>query len=241
MCTVSFITSNEKFIITSNRDEQVLRPSAIEPRNYVVNGKNVIFPKDPKAGGTWFAIDEFSNVVVLLNGANEKHVFKERYRKSRGLIVLEVISAASPIVFWENIDLENIEPFTIVLVENQKLYELQWNEIAKSTIELDVKQSYIWSSATLYSEEIRKNRAEWFYNFLDTNPKVTAAEMLDFHRYTKPENAENGLVINRNNFLKTLSITQAVIQKNKVAVQYADLQAEKKYATTFVTVLKKNP
>jgi len=66
MCTVSFVNANGKIIITSNRDEQTIRPSAIEPKNYLINNKNIIFPKDKKAGGTWFAINEHSTVLVLL-------------------------------------------------------------------------------------------------------------------------------------------------------------------------------
>ena len=67
MCTVSFVNSNQKIIITSNRDEQIVRPS-IEPKNYLINDKNIFFPKDTKAGGTWYAIDEEANILVLLNG-----------------------------------------------------------------------------------------------------------------------------------------------------------------------------
>ena len=133
MCTVSFVNANGKIIITSNRDEKTLRPNAIEPKNYLINNKKIIFPKDKKAGGTWFAIDEHSTIIVLLNGAEEKHLLKESYRKSRGLIVLDLISSKSAIQAWKFIDLENIEPFTIVLFENQKLYQLRWDETQKST------------------------------------------------------------------------------------------------------------
>ncbi len=236
MCTVSFVNSNGKIIITSNRDEKVLRPNAIEPKNYFINNKKIIFPKDKKAGGTWFAINEHSTILVLLNGAEEKHVLKETYRKSRGLIVLELISRESVISEWKSIDLENIEPFTLVLFENQKLYELRWNEIEKSIVELDTNQSHIWSSSTLYSKEIREKRANWFYTFLDTIPKVNAEELFNFHRYTEAENAEHGLVINRNDALKTLSITQTVIEENKVEIHYNDLIAEKDFCNTFISV-----
>jgi uncharacterized protein with NRDE domain len=65
-------------------------------KNYTVNGKNVIYPKDPKAGGTWYVVDENGTVLVLLNGAEEKHTIKLSYRKSRGLIVLDIIGNVSP-------------------------------------------------------------------------------------------------------------------------------------------------
>jgi len=236
MCTVSFVNVNGKIIITSNRDEKIIRPNAIEPKNYLINNKNIIFPKDSKAGGTWYAIDEHSNILVLLNGADEKHILKDSYRKSRGLIVLELISSVSPLQEWKNIDLQNIEPFTIVLFENQKLYQLRWNEKEKETTALNTNQSHIWSSSTLYSKEIREKRANWFSTFLDTKPEVNEEELFNFHRYTETENKEHGLVINRNDILKTLSITQTVIETNKVAIHYADLIAEKDFSNTFISI-----
>ena len=236
MCTVSFVNANGKIIITSNRDEKTLRPNAIEPRNYLINNKKIIFPKDKKAGGTWFAIDEHSTILVLLNGADEKHTLKESYRKSRGLIVLELISSKSVIHAWKFIDLNNIEPFTLVLFENQRLYQLRWNELEKTTLELDTNQSNIWSSSTLYPKEIREKRANWFCTFLDTKPEVNAEEMFNFHRYTEEGNTENGLVINRNDTLKTLSITQTIIEKNKVEIHYNDLIAERDFSNTFISV-----
>ena len=230
------MNANGKIIITSNRDEKIVRPNAIEPQNYLINNKNIIFPKDKKAGGTWYAINENSTVLVLLNGAEERHQLKESYRKSRGLIVLELISTESVIAAWENIDLENIEPFTLVLFEKHKLYQLRWNEMEKITLELDTTQSHIWSSSTLYSKEIREKRAKWFYTFLDTNPEVNPDELFNFHRYTEAENTEHGLVINRNDVLKTLSITQTVIEKNKVEIHYTDLIAEQDFSNTFISV-----
>jgi uncharacterized protein with NRDE domain len=236
MCTVSFVCANDKIIITSNRDEKAIRPSAIPPKNYTIKGKNIIFPKDPKAGGTWYAVDANGTILVLLNGATEKHKVELPYRKSRGLIVLDVISSASPKDFWQEIDLENIEPFTLVLFQNRELFQLRWNGIEKETMPLDSNKNYVWSSSTLYSKEIREKRSAWFYTFLDTNPAISENQILHFHRYTEEENQENGLVINRNEEMKTLSITQSVIEKNKVAILHYDLIANEDFETTFITV-----
>jgi uncharacterized protein with NRDE domain len=236
MCTVSFVCTNDKIIITSNRDEKVIRPSAIPPKNYTLNGKNMIYPKDPKAGGTWYVVDENGTVLVLLNGADEKHQLELPYRKSRGLIVLEMIGSASPKEFWDEIDLEKIEPFTLVLFQEKKLYQLRWNGAKKSTVDLEIDKNYVWSSSTLYSKEIREQRSSWFYTFLDSNPEMTETKMLHFHRYTETDNNDHGLVINRNDELKTLSITQAVIEKNKVMIHHLDLIAAKDYSKTFISI-----
>jgi hypothetical protein len=234
MCTVSFVFSNGKAILTHNRDEKVARPSAIEPQKYTVNNKNIYFPKDQKAGGTWYAVAENGTVLVLLNGADEKHQLKPSYRKSRGLIVLDLISSNSPIEEWNTIDLFGIEPFTIVLFQDKKLYQLRWNEIEKSFLNLDVNQSHIWSSSTLYPKESREHRAELFQNFIVSN-EVSAEKLFQFHRYAKNDDSENGLIINRNNQMKTLSITQTIIQENKVVLSYHDLQNQEEF-TNSITI-----
>lgn len=236
MCTVSFVCNNDSVIITSNRDEKVIRPDAIPPKSYMCNGKNVMYPKDPKAGGTWFVVDADGTVLVLLNGGITKHKVQFSYRKSRGLIALDIICSNSPKDFWRQINLEDIEPFTLVLYQGKKLYELIWDGSVKRISQLDETQNYIWSSVTLYSDQVRKERSDWFADFMKGKNEVSALEMLDFHRNTGGDDSQNGLVINRENTLKTLSITQAVIEKNKSVIAYHDLVGEKEFSTAFISI-----
>ncbi|RZK12426.1 MAG: hypothetical protein EOO46_03220 [Flavobacterium sp.] len=232
MCTVSFVAINDKIIITSNRDEAVMRP-ALPPEAYLINTKKITFPKDPKAGGTWYAVNENGTVLVLLNGADEKHKHRPPYSRSRGLVVLEIISADDSILHWDAIDLEGVEPFTLVLYEDSKLYQLRWNEVEKSRVDLDTSQAHIWSSTTLYPMEIREQRSEWFYKFLETKKDISETELFNFHRYTENSNAENGLIINRNDSLKTLTITQSVIKNKTLKMIHFDLIQETETVTSF--------
>ena len=236
MCTVSFVCCHETVIITSNRDEKLIRPSAIPPRNYTCNGKNVVYPKDQKAGGTWFVADANGNVLVLLNGGITKHKVQFSYRRSRGLIALDIICSDSPKDFWKVINLEDIEPFTLVLYQDKKLYELIWDGLTKITTPLDETQNHIWSSVTLYPAEIRKKRWHWFFDFLKGKNEISASDMLGFHRNTEGDDSENGLIINRENTLKTLSITQAVIGQNKTAIAYHDLVLAQEFSTAFISI-----
>lgn len=208
----------------------------MEPRHYLINNKNLFFPKDPQAGGTWYAADEQSNVIVLLNGAAEKHRWDPPYRRSRGLILLDIFSAPSVLEEWERIDLEQIEPFTLVLYLDKALFQLRWDGSAKSKLVLDAAENHIWSSSTLYPQEIRAQRARWFTTFLENKPTVTFEEMFHFHRYTETKDSQNGLIINRSDRLRTLSITQSVIEQNKMTVFHHDLIDEKKYSNTFLYV-----
>jgi hypothetical protein len=232
MCTVSFVAVNDKVIITSNRDEAVLRP-ALPPETYLLNNKKITFPKDPKAGGTWYAANENGTVLVLLNGADEKHRHRPPYSRSRGLIVLEIISSDVSILYWDAIDLEGVEPFTLVLYEDSRLYQLRWNEIEKSRIDLEADQPHIWSSTTLYPKEIREQRSEWFYRFMERNEDITETELFNFHRYTENSNAQNGLIINRNDALKTLTITQSIIKDKTLKMVHYDLILQTETSNSF--------
>nr|WP_294926071.1 NRDE family protein [uncultured Flavobacterium sp.] len=236
MCTVSFVNNNEGIIITSNRDEKVIRPSAAAPKNYCRNGKNIMYPKDTKAGGTWFVIDESKTVLVLLNGGKDKHIPELIYRKSRGLIALDIISSESPKEFWNQINLEDVEPFTLVLYQQEELHELVWDGLVKMKTLLDASKNHIWSSVTLYPKEIRQKRSNWFSDFLIAKKEISANEILDFHRNTEQDDSENGLIINRENVLKTVSITQAVIEKNKCILRYYDLMDTQDFSSTFISI-----
>ena len=222
MCTVTYIPTEKGCIITSNRDEKITRERALTPKEYIIDGKKITFPKDPHAGGTWIAHSE-TKIIVLLNGAQEKHVPKPNYRKSRGLVVLELITAENTLETWNTISLENIEPFTIVLFENNRLEQLQWNEIEKKETEFDTNEFHIWSSSTLYSKEIRDQRREWFGNFINKKNNLTPQEILNFHQFTEVENKEYGLQINRNDILKTISITQCKVTNDTIEMVYLDL------------------
>ncbi len=222
MCTVSFVATKDSFVLTSNRDEQTIRATH-PPERYIFENQHLYFPKDPYSGGTWFAVNENGNVLILLNGAIEKHIPLPPYNRSRGIVVLEIISDTNPSNFWNKISLENVEPFTLVLFQNLKLYQLRWDGSQKSVVELDIAHKHIWSSATLYPKEIQVERAKWFYEFVDAKPEISDRDLLQFHQNTHTENTQNGLIINRNDVLKTLSITQVVVHKNDIEIIHKDL------------------
>jgi uncharacterized protein with NRDE domain len=233
MCTVSFVYANDSFLLTSNRDEKITRPSAIEPKIYQTESKKIIYPKDAKAGGTWFVVDEFGNAIILLNGGKTKHIAKEKYRLSRGVIVLELMASNAIVSTWKTIDLTDIEPFTLLVLEDKQPFQLQWSGEEKFTDKLEINQTYIWSSSTLYAPDIQKQRADWFAKYMNDNKEISAEKMKFFHKNTAPKDDKNGLIINRNNLYKTLSVTQAVISGNSVFVHHSDLIQDKDYSITF--------
>lgn len=228
MCTVSFVRNADAVIITSNRDEHIQRENAAAPNFHQVQNKKIIFPKDAKAGGTWFAAADNGVVAVLLNGAFKKHISKPPYRKSRGLILLDIIEADEPLSFFETTDLDSIEPFTIVLYQPGSLHELRWDGNKKHEKELDITGNYIWSSATLYNDEVIAHRKSLFDKFVHSNAVITAQAIHDFHANNNGDE-ENGFVISRQTGLTTFSITQAIVQNSTLNFLHTDLLNEKCY------------
>ncbi len=231
MCTVSYVSHSGRSFITSNRDEHIGRQTAYAPVFESINNKKIIFPKDAKAGGTWFAASEEGVVAVLLNGAFVKHIPMPPYRKSRGLVLLDIISADKPFGLIANIDLQQIEPFTLILQQQDRLIELRWDGDRKHEMELDTLGNYIWSSATLYSEKIIHHRKELFNRFMTAEEKPAAEMIAAFHSNNHNDD-ENGFIINRSSGMKTFSITQAIVQPGKIDFRHNDLLANREFEET---------
>ncbi len=222
MCTISFIPIKDGVIFTSNRDEHISRGTAQQPEIYILNGKKLAFPKDEKSGGTWFISDEKGNVGVLLNGAAEKHISVPPYRKSRGLILPESFQQASPSTAIEEYDFSGIEDFTIILLEQGQLREIKWDGKKLTAKNLSPREAHIWSSVTLYDNEMIKERHSWFHNWVASQSQIDQQDIVDFHTNTQAENTDFGLRISRKDKIFTTSITSLCIQHQKAHFYHKD-------------------
>jgi len=224
MCTVTFIPTNEKYFITANRDEKNIRRPAIVPAVYEIRHRKLIFPKDGNAGGTWIALHENGNAAVLLNGAFEKHFPDPPYRKSRGKILLNIIADDRSVRHFYLMELDRIEPFTLVLLEKDNLYECRWDGKDKHCQQLKTHRPYIWSSVTLYDQEAIKKRDQWFAAFLNNKLHPTQTDILQFHLFTGDGDHANDLLMKRENIYSTVSITSMLLTADRGSMKYLDLK-----------------
>ncbi|MBY0481383.1 MAG: NRDE family protein [Chitinophagaceae bacterium] len=223
MCTVSFIPTPNGIFLSSNRDEHKTRGTAIKPRSYTSESLSVLYPKDAKAGGTWIALNSFGDAAVLLNGAFQKHTPAIAYRKSRGLIFLEIISGNNPKARFDAIDLNEIEPFTLILFSEGILYELRWDSFRKYQQLLNTSHPHIWSSSTLYDAATINKREQWFEEWLSKNLEPTLDQILMFHKFGGEGDRNIDIRMNRNNELFTVSITSIELNRGKGLMHYQDL------------------
>jgi len=215
MCTVLFIPKGDKYFFASLRDENPLRPRATAPDFKLMGNTNVLSPTDALAGGTWLGITETGKVIILLNGAFEKHERKANYTKSRGFIVAELLASNSPIADWDLFEMKAVEPFTLVVWCEGDLFELVWDGEIKHSTRLEATQPYIWSSSTLYNGDAKAHRKSLYQNWLGIDIPVSALSLLNFFK-SHPD-VENGFLMNRNEQTKTLSYSFIELQLNKSA------------------------
>lgn len=229
MCTVTYLPlENNNFILTSNRDETPLRKT-IPPQKYIENGVALTYPKDELAGGTWIGLSDEQRLVCLLNGGFEIHQRKGFYKMSRGIIVKNILSAADPVAFINAFNFIDIEPFTLVLVvwETQlEAYELVWDGNKKHFNKLP-QEPRIWSSSTLYTQEMKQVREEWFADFLKENPEFTQEEIVEFHKIETLGTPETSLKMKRS-FVETVSITSIIKTASAIKMKYIDFVGKSK-------------
>lgn len=213
MCTVTFVPlGGDEFVLTSNRDVSYRRAPASPPEFHDEVVVRLLYPKDGKAGGTWIGSSRDNRLICLLNGGFENHVRQKSYRKSRGLIVTDLLAAEDLTDRLRQIDLEGIEPFTLVISEWKKSLELRefvWDGSEKHLKDLPLKPR-IWSSSTLFDPPMQKQREIWFRSWINEEG-LSAGSMLDFHRNAGAGDDEVGVVLKRKE-VGTVSITQFVNQ-----------------------------
>lgn len=235
MCTVSFIPVNDKVFITSNRDEKHWRLPAQPPMNYEFNNCEMIFPRDGDAGGTWISLCNNGNAGVLLNGAFTRHERKESYAKSRGLVFLEIMDHTRPLHTFLKTSLVGIEPFTLILWQQNNLYECRWDaDEMKHCIPLKNYRPYIWSSSTLYNDEVRKKRELWFAKWLNQHPTPAKEEILEFHHFAGDGDQKNDLFMNREGKVFTVSITNIELDAEYGVMNYTDVVSKQKSEAEFI-------
>ena len=231
MCTVSYIpkTSETNFVLTSNRDEDSRRPT-VAPQIYDFGSVRIAFPKDEISGGSWIAMNNRGKINCLLNGGVGTHTKQDYHTISRGTILLDLTkSELSTRDFFQDKELHNVEPFTVVSIQQEdgkviELIEIIWDGATKHFRNLEINQAYIWSSAQLYSEEQNELRQKWFADFIKKNQaNLSSDKIINFHSGSHSDDAGVNVIMQRGEVLKTVSITQITSYNDSLKMTYSDL------------------
>lgn len=225
MCTVTYIPTGNGVLLASNRDERTDRAPAFPPAVYVAGNQRLIYPRDAQAGGTWIALKERHSAAVLLNGAFENHIRKPGYRRSRGLIMLDIFGAQGPSTYFRDLSLEDIEPFTLILVTYGILLHCAWDGERKHVSNLDSGKAHIWSSATLYGPDAQRERELILEKWLSGCPEPTRETLLNFHLGKELKYETSGS--QKHAGMRTVSVTSLELPSSgQASIRYHDLLRE---------------
>ncbi|MBD1431355.1 NRDE family protein [Sphingobacterium sp. DN00404] len=235
MCTVTYIPTLDGFYFTSSRDEKASR-ATIPPMKHRIDGIDLIYPKDEIAGGTWIAAGYNGRTACLLNGAFHNHVKQKSYRRSRGLILLESFKHKSMYEFSNVVNLNGVEPFTIISLIHlpgitSEFTEFRWDGTSKHLRQLDIRKSQIWSSATLYNSKIQLQRTALFEDWIKKFKDVNGRNILAFHSTKHGLNVSHDIIMKGEDDLMTLSISQLHFNNGNVVFKYYDILNDKAYVT----------
>lgn len=218
MCIVSvFSLENNDFILTHNRDESHLRPTSNEIFTEEINGKKYIGPKDLVSGGTWiYSSDNY--VCCILNGEFKAHTHQPPYRKSRGLVLIDLLNYSSFDEFSEKVELDGIEPFTMIVL-NRKSNEkkiLVWDETTKHLEDHSNEKLIVRSSSPLYSNEEKLFHKSKFEILNSQNPD----DIFQLHKELMMLPNEKFSTV------QTTSITQINVQNQEIKLQFCPISHE---------------
>jgi uncharacterized protein with NRDE domain len=234
VCTLTLVKKeNSGFILTFNRDE------VVERSNAKLNHDNItglIYPVDEKHGGTWMAYHPYQRrFTCLLNGAFFIHERQPPYRKSRGIVVLDTFKYLTIESFIADYDLDGIEPFTMILFQEDRFIEFRWDGIEKYSKVID-QQTAIYSSCTLYDERATRLRQEWFDN-LTKRTNIDKIDLWQFHQNTYKPDLSIGIHMKRQNGPITVSTAQLTFDTEEFNFKYFEHQTKKMLsANTFLKV-----
>jgi len=223
MCTVTFIPSGSHIFITSNRDESPSRQSKGLTSRHSLHGPALHFPLDAESNGSWISLSDTGRAVCLLNGGFMPFIPDPPYRMSRGQVVIDAAAAPAILPFLENYNLEGIAPFTLLMFEKNVFLQVVWDGFKRHISELSMDQPQLWSSVTLYPPEVREWRNAIFKSWIDERQSFDRESIMAFHCLRKGD-AVNDFVMNRNDVVKTLSVTSILLHQHKGSMLHLDLE-----------------
>lgn len=192
MCTLSWKTIDDGYVLMFNRDEQHSRAPALPPELGQCGDVMFLAPIDPQHGGTWLLVNDSGVSIALLNHYPE---WRPSYRvnaPSRGLLpvacadcpgVDAVVSRVLSIVPTP------YAPFRLVAVDLTGAAQVTWDGRTLTSSGLPLPGGMLTSSS-LRSQEIEQARRDTFEHLVGAIEAATVAQLAQFHHHTAADGAK---------------------------------------------------
>ena len=221
MCSVSWLLEENGYQVFFNRDEQKTRALAMLPRQYQVNGVDIIMPLDPTGGGSWICINEFGLSLCLLN--NYQGIVPDGPLISRGLLLKNMSSSRNIAQLTEafhRLELSSFAPFTLLAFapnltqHNGVVVAYKWDGVQQNIVETD---SPLFSSGVDLARVQAYRQAK--YDQLISTGK-NQQNLLMFHSHHHSEQPHLGTCMHRSD-AHTVSFTHLRNRYGQASMFYA--------------------
>ncbi len=212
MCSITIINVEDgRIMVTMNRDESISRAIELPP----LRDGELIYPKDSKANGTWFAASlKNGNIACLMNRYDIPH---SDTKKSRGHIAIDALSQENFTI--DSLNLADYNPFTLVIIGIKiEKYDYDGENLSTSNFDISndgiffTSSSYKWNEVLAYRDE---RFVKWQANkgYRGTIPKI---------HLDQPQDKEQYSVLMKRDESVTKSIVQAIFdpEKNDMEINY---------------------
>jgi len=161
MCTLTFAPMEDGYLVGMNRDELFTRPVALPPKLSERSGIEMVYPREP-SGGTWIACNGNGNLLALLNWNGGESPYSGEKRKTRGLVIPELIDLpdlSTTDSHFQQMNLDDLFPFRLVGVfrSERVVNEWRWDGTAKQSLRLSWARKH-WFSSSLSDSLAEKER-----------------------------------------------------------------------------------
>jgi len=165
MCTLSWWIEDEDRGVFFNRDEKRTRSAGLPPSLHQVNGRKLLMPMDPDAGGTWIGVNDSGLIVAVLNNYPYHQELVDA--RSRGLLVVDLLrdfqTAAEVGSFIGGANLEIYRGFIIfALGRSGEPVALRWDGRLLESLALSGPEAV----PVLTTSSVRREDCEGFRNQL---------------------------------------------------------------------------
>ncbi len=234
MCTVTVIPHGDALVITMNRDESRHRAEDAPLVTQISSAHYGWFPIDRMGRGTWFGINNFGVVAVLLNRYQESNKLAHC---SRG----DLVPAALKLQSLNNIEAESLPidwqayaPCDLLLLQGKRVVRFSWSGDHCHRTEGAYDSPFILTSSSVDIAEASAWRHQSFSKFIAEQLDADANAALRFHLTECASNPSLGVFMQRaqrhtksitqvhlsQQFIKARYFSEGIIEKNNFSVDW---------------------
>jgi hypothetical protein len=223
MCTVTVVPHETGVRVMCNRDERRSRPAALPPRVHDLGGRLAVFPVDPRGGGSWVGVNDAGIVVTLLNVSGPSKRSSQEPKRSRGLIVREVLRCGSLSHVVETVaglDASLFEMFRLVAMHCSTAVEAISDGVRTEIRRpITLERPLLFTSSSLGDALVEAPRRQLFQRMVVERRSGWLREQSRFHRHQWPSRPEISVRMERDDAL-TVSRTVVDVTRARRSLLY---------------------